>query len=153
MSGQMDFFAALGNARQAATTPAITGVFDDADYISVYTRAEAIEDGVLKDVSELAREAGFKFPVAIELDLYARLDPNERDAAIGQDFTGRMWDVLTMMKGAANRTPRTDRLHFQVLIQEVEKVGAEPEMNTMNLCAVCLPGDNFEPVITIALVR
>ena len=153
MTGQMDFFAALGNARQAATTPAITGVFDDADYISVYTRAEAIEDGVLKDVSELAREAGFKYPVAIELDLYARLDPNERDAAIGQDFTRRMWDVLTMLKDAANRTPRTDRLHFQVLIQEVEKVGTEPKMNTMNLCAVCLPGDNFEPVITIELMR
>jgi len=64
-----------------------------------------------------------------------------------------MWDVLTMMKSAANCTPRTDRLHFQVLIQEVEKVGAEPEMNTMDLCAVCLPGDNFEPVITIELVR
>jgi hypothetical protein len=149
----MDFFAALGNAPQAATTPAITSLFADADYISIYTRAEAIEDGVLKDVSELAREAGFKYPVAIELDLYARLDPNEQDAAIGQDFTGHMWDVLTMMKGAANRTPRTDRLHFQVLIQEVEKAGAEPEMNTMNLCAVCLPGDNFEPVITIELLR
>jgi len=50
-------------------------VFADAEYISVYTRAEAIEDGVLKDVSELAREAGFKYPVAIELDLYAHLDP------------------------------------------------------------------------------
>jgi hypothetical protein len=35
MSGQMGFFAALGNAPQAATTPAITGVFADIDYISV----------------------------------------------------------------------------------------------------------------------
>jgi hypothetical protein len=149
----MDFFAALGNATQVAVAPAITGVFADAEYISVYTRAEAIEDGVLKDVSELAREAGFVYPVAIELDLYARLDPNERDVALGQDFTGRMWDVLTMMKGAANRTPRTDRLHFQVVIQEVEKVAAEPKMNTLDLRAVCLPGDNFEPVITVELLR
>ena len=140
MTGQMDFFAALGNARQAATTPAITGVFADTDFISVYTRDEAIEDGVLKDVSELAREAGFKYPVAIELDLYARLDPNERDAAIGQDFTGRMWDVLTMMKGAANRTPHTDRLHFQVLIQEVEKVGAEKGVYWGNFKRGFLPG-------------
>ena len=152
MTDQMDFFAALGNATQVAVAPAITGVFADAEYISVYTRAEAIEDGVLKDVSELAREAGFVYPVAIELDLYARLDPNDRDGGLGQDFTGRMWDVLTMMKGAANRTPRTDRLHFQVVIQEVE-VAAEPKMNTLNLCAVCLLGDNFEPVITIELLR
>ena len=33
--------------------------------ISIYTRAQAIEDGVLVDVSESAREAGFKFPVAV----------------------------------------------------------------------------------------
>jgi hypothetical protein len=149
----MDFFAALRNAPQGIAEPVIADPLADIEYMSVYTRAEAIEDGVLKDVSELAREAGFKYPVAIELDLYARLDPNERDAAIGQDFTGRMWDVLTTMKGAANRASRTDRLHFQVLIQEVEEAGAEPKINTMNLCAVCLPGDNFEPVITIALLR
>ena len=153
MSGQMDFFAALGNAPQVIAEPVIADPSADVEYMSVYTRAEAIEDGVLKDVSELAREAGFKYPVAIELDLYARLDPNERDAAIGQDFTGRMWDVLTRMKNTANRASRTDRLHFQVLIQEVEEAGTEPKMNTMDLCAVCLPGDHFEPVITIALMR
>ena len=152
MSGQMDFFAALGNAPQVLAEPVIADPSAEVKYMSVYTRAEAIEDGVLKDVSELAREAGFVYPVAIELDLYARLDPNDRDGGLGQDFTGRMWDVLTMMKGAANRTPRTDRLHFQVVIQEVE-VAAEPKMNTLDLCAVCLPGDNFEPVITVELLR
>ena len=30
------------------------------DVISTYTRAQAIEDGVLIDVSSMAREAGFK---------------------------------------------------------------------------------------------
>ena len=33
--------------------------------ISVYTRAQAIEDGILVDVSETAREAGFRIPVAV----------------------------------------------------------------------------------------
>ena len=33
--------------------------------ISSYSRAQAIEDGVLIDVSEMAREAGFKHPVAL----------------------------------------------------------------------------------------
>ena len=32
--------------------------------ISVYTRAQAIEDGIIVDVSETAREAGFNIPVA-----------------------------------------------------------------------------------------
>ena len=35
-----------------------------APVISAYTRAQAIEDGILVDVSETAREAGFKIPVA-----------------------------------------------------------------------------------------
>ena len=32
--------------------------FDDCNVISVYTRENAIDDGVLVDVSEMAKEAG-----------------------------------------------------------------------------------------------
>lgn len=35
------------------------------DIISAFSRAEAIEDGVLIDVTEMGREAGFRFPVAV----------------------------------------------------------------------------------------
>ena len=35
------------------------------DIISTYTRAQAIKDGVLIDVSSTAKEAGFEWPVAI----------------------------------------------------------------------------------------
>ena len=35
--------------------------FDDMEVISAYSRAQAIEDGVLVDLSTLAREAGFKY--------------------------------------------------------------------------------------------
>src|SRR3972149_219225 len=35
------------------------------DPISVYTRAQALEDGQLVDVSETAKEAGIRFPVAL----------------------------------------------------------------------------------------
>ncbi|HEV8714223.1 MAG TPA: DUF6573 family protein, partial [Candidatus Binatia bacterium] len=37
----------------------------DAEIISLYTRSQAIEDGFLVDVSVLARESGFKWPVAV----------------------------------------------------------------------------------------
>ena len=40
-------------------------MFEKADLIHSYTRAEAIADGVLIDVSATAREAGFKYPVAL----------------------------------------------------------------------------------------
>ena len=33
--------------------------------ISVYTRAQALADGVLIDAGPMAREAGFRWPVAI----------------------------------------------------------------------------------------
>ena len=35
------------------------------EIICSYTRAQAIKDGVLIDVSEAAKEAGFKIPVAM----------------------------------------------------------------------------------------
>jgi hypothetical protein len=34
------------------------GFWDDAEVIYAYTRAQALEDGVLVDVSEMAKEAG-----------------------------------------------------------------------------------------------
>jgi hypothetical protein len=50
---------------------------EDDDLIYAYTRAQALADGVLVDVSQMAREAGFKFPTAITADLHSRLEPNE----------------------------------------------------------------------------
>jgi hypothetical protein len=40
-------------------------IFDEADLIHRYTRVEAIRDGVLIDVSAVAREAGIRYPVAL----------------------------------------------------------------------------------------
>lgn len=38
--------------------------------IYIYTRKQAIEDGVLIDVTETAKEAGFKVPVAVTCALH-----------------------------------------------------------------------------------
>ncbi len=35
------------------------------EMIHSYTRKQAIDDGLLIDVSEMAKEAGFKWPIAI----------------------------------------------------------------------------------------
>ena len=40
-------------------------MFKEADLIHRYTRVDAIRGGVLIDVSATAREAGFKYPVAL----------------------------------------------------------------------------------------
>ncbi len=54
-----------------------------------YTRAQAIEDGVLVDISELAKEAGFKFPVAVTCRVFELLNDTYQ---AGQSFEGRAWD-------------------------------------------------------------
>ena len=41
--------------------------------IYAYTRSQALADGVLVDVTEIAREVGFKLPVALTEALHNRL--------------------------------------------------------------------------------
>ena len=47
-------------------------MFENADLIHRYTRADAIRDGVLIDVSETAREAGIRWPVALTAAAWAQ---------------------------------------------------------------------------------
>ena len=61
-------------------------VRDDDDLIYSYTRAQALADGVLVDVSQMASEAGFRYPTAITADLDARLTPNESRAISGPEL-------------------------------------------------------------------
>ena len=51
----------------------MSSLFADAVLVHAYTRAQAIEDGCLVDVSETAREAGFKVPVALTAAVWAEL--------------------------------------------------------------------------------
>lgn len=110
-------------------------------YISTYTREQAIEDGVLADVSELAKEAGIIFPVAITSGLYGALNPTEKDE--GQDIKGRLWDLFTIFKSEARKGGSLIRFHFFV---------RRGKKNTrQEIKAICGPGDNAEPVITMML--
>jgi hypothetical protein len=45
-------------------------LFENAEVIHRYTRAGAIRDGVLIDVSQTAREAGVRHPVALTRALW-----------------------------------------------------------------------------------
>jgi hypothetical protein len=126
------------------------GLFDDAEIISVYSRAQAIEDGVLVDLCQgehgaLVKEAGFKFPVACTAEVFADcISLTDAAERAGNDIKGRLWDVLWMLKLAIRRAQRTDRIHFTVLVVR-DRVRPTPT----ELVAVCGPGDDREPVITI----
>src|SRR5947209_19701172 len=76
------------------------GFWDDAEVIYAYTRAQALEDGVLVDVSEMAKEAGIKFPVALTSAVYGKY-VEVPAGVVGQDERGRLWDILWMFRCAA----------------------------------------------------
>jgi len=117
----------------------------DTEVISTYTRTQAIEDGVLIDVTDAAKCAGIKYPVAVTQNLWSSWIETPEELKGLQDTSGRLWDVLWMFSIAA-RKATDDRLTFSVLFQTKER-----KMEKVQLNAVCGPGDNGEPVITIML--
>lgn len=68
---------------------------NDDIYISRYTRENAIEDGVLADVTVQAKETGILLPTAITDHLHHVLE-NIPAKSAGQDWRGRLHDVLWM---------------------------------------------------------
>ena len=122
--------------------------FADMPVIFSYTRAQAIDDGVLVDLTDWARETGFKIPVACTDTVWQRyIVPPEGTQGLGQSERGRahdlLWMLFTAIRGAANRNP--DRLLYKVILQAPRK------QETVTLKAVCGPGDHGEPVLTVML--
>lgn len=111
------------------------GFWDGAEVISVYTRATAIEDGVLADVSKMAAEAGFVVPVAITAAVFAEIERGKGSEVAY--FEGRLWDVLWLARLAARRGG--DRIAYKV------KIGRKVH----RLIAHSGPGDHGEHVVTI----
>ncbi|MGD2158513.1 MAG: DNA repair protein RadC [Anaerolineales bacterium] len=119
------------------------------EIIHTYTRAQALEDGVLVDVSSMAQEAGFRFPAAITTDLHTQLTPTEVEVDRGQSYEGQLWDVLFSASMAARRVEKTDRVAFKALLAEVRDDRSKPQLTTLNLWVVIGPGDQGEAVITL----
>ncbi len=118
--------------------------------ISRYTRAQAIEDGILGEVSpDLAREAGFVMPIAMTSavwEKYVKIPKLAQET--GQDATGRLWDILNMLRFAIQRSAGGDTILFKLHVRNDDRRQAPP---LVTLKAVCGPGDDMEPVLTIML--
>ena len=112
-----------------------------------YTRAQAIADGVLVDVSNMAQEAGFRFPVAITASVWHDyVVPNDELISYGQSYEGRLWDVLWMLRYCASRKPG-DIVMFKLYFVMLQN--GNPIEQVVQLKAICGPGELGEPVITI----
>lgn len=146
--------------------------------IHTYTRAQAIEDGVLIDVSEMAREAGFRWPVAVTATdvVYPRYGltssppgslrrkgsrqracpERSRRGDCGPALSAAEWDTLWMAAtstklsaGLAARRASTGTTQVTFEVAYTQKPGRGPE--TVSLKMVAGPGDEDEPVMTIML--
>lgn len=122
---------------------------EEFELIHLYTRRQALEDGVLVDLGPLAAEAGFRWPVAVTRAIYDRLlQPSKVVKDEGQSFTGRAWDMLTVMRLEARRAGAGREVRFAPLF--ITQPGQPPE--AVPLKAVSGPGDDGEPVITVMLL-
>ena len=136
--------------KQVGEGNTMTEVFGDP--IHIYTRAQALEDGFLVDVTETAKEAGFRVPVALTRAAWADcVEWSEKDTQrqTYQDQAGRLWDVLWMAINAARRN--TQRESFQFQLYRVPRGGRSMRPRLTRLVCKIGPGDSGEPVITIML--
>jgi hypothetical protein len=118
------------------------------DVIHVYSRAQAIDDGTLVDVSTLATEAGFRYPVALTRTAWDLAVTVPKGCEGFQDETGRLWDVLTVARYMARANGGdTDRVRLTVSTIR-NRAG---QRRNARLEMVCGPGDDPRPVITIQL--
>jgi hypothetical protein len=116
------------------------------DVIHSYTRAQALADGVLVDVSKEATEAGIKYPVAVTQRVHAELiTPDPRSVPYGQSVAGRLWDTVFMLSMAirAARQGQTEILYKVIYVLK------EKQRKMLTLKAHLGGGDAGEPVITI----
>ena len=127
----------------------MTGPDTPADFwrepIHIYTRADALTDGVLVDATAAAREASFRGPVALTQNIWADVnDLSGRHVSAGQSPEGRLWDLFFMAAHAARRPKNHDTNEF--IYSLVMPVGAGNDYRAR--CHIG-PGDKGEPVVTI----
>ena len=124
-----------------------------------YTRKQAIEDGVLVDVTKTAKEAGIKLPTAITQAVFADYVAVTPELEGQQDESGRLWDVLWMLSHAIRSGAiQGDRGTFELIVVKPDKgdwrsnekaFEGSRTRRLVTLKAVCGPADDGAPCITI----
>lgn len=131
-----------------------TAHLNDIPVITPYSREEAIDDGLIVEVSEVAEEAGIDTPVVVTRDVWescVKWSKEDCSNQLEQDEGGRLWDVLYMLS-VAMRTSYIGEIKSLVYeIYRVPRDGFSIKSKIVSLKAVYSSGDNFDPVITVEL--
>lgn len=121
-------------------------IFEQADLIFAYTRKQALEDGILVDVTTMAQEAGFRDTTALTHTVHSRYVQIPEGVEC-QDEAGRLWDILWMLRHAiVHGNGSGSVIYFQVIINN-----GDPATTLVKLKAVRGPDDEGKPCVTIML--
>lgn len=118
--------------------------------IHVYKRIQAIEDGILVDVTQAANGAGFRIPVAMTAAAWTDCvawEESDTQRQTQQDQAGRLWDVVWMAIQAARGAGASHRVAFKLHRIPRDGCSIRPELTSLHLHIG--PGDDPSPVITI----
>ena len=122
-------------------------MFENADLLHRYSRADALRDGVLVDASATAREAGIRFPVALTRAVWERC-VSVPLGVLCQDEAGRLWDVLFLLRLTIGRNDGGPEVRFSVHVRNDNRDRTPP---LVRLKAVCGLGDDGRPCLTVML--
>lgn len=121
------------------------------EVISSYSRAQALADGALVDVSNVAREMGFLYRVTLTAAVWADCvawNDEDSERQVMQNENARLWDVLWMAK-LADKAGQGHRVAFE--LRRVPRGGRGQAPRRVTLRLAIGPGDQGEPVLTILL--
>lgn len=147
---------------QATAIDPMKEVFGEV--IHSYSRADALADGELVDVSKAGRDAGLRLPTVVTRAVWDRYCEFDARSA-GQCLAGRVWDVVWMLRLAIARGNKDEsQLAYSLFV--AIPVGVEYQSNERRLGAgddlpathrevtlkvIVGPGDTAEPVLTILM--
>ena len=115
--------------------------------VYTYTRAQAVADGGQVEVTEVAAEAGIRFPVFLTRAVYDAF-VTVPASVTGQDEAGRLWDIVWMTRFAIIRArPGCDRLPVALYVRN-----DDVRSRLVKLVAVCGPLDMDDPQPAITLM-
>jgi hypothetical protein len=113
-----------------------------------YTRAQAVADGFQVEVTNVAQEAGIRFPVFLTRTVYDTY-VTVPHGVNGQDEAGRLWDIVWMLRFVVGKTKSgQSRLPFALYVRNDN---TRPRL--VKLVAMCGPldMDDPRPAITVMM--
>ena len=124
-------------------------VSENGPLIFAQPRTQAIADGLLVDVSEMAEAAGITCQIALTASVWQRYVVVP-EGVEGQDERARLWDILWTMRHtfATQVHEKTSQFQFQVMVKNNNR---EPEQATLRAMCTVADQDKEKSVITVML--